>query len=54
MNKIEALKVLARYPHLIDPDLGGEHGRTALHTAAIMDNVECMKILVREIFFTQA
>lgn len=25
---------------------GGEHGRTALHVAAIYDHVECAKIIV--------
>lgn len=46
LNKVEALKVFAKYRHSLDPNLGGEHGRTPLHIAAISDHEECMRILV--------
>lgn len=46
LNKVGALKVFAKYRHSLDPNLGGEHGRTPLHIAAISDHEECMRILV--------
>jgi transient receptor potential cation channel subfamily A protein 1 len=46
LNKVNALKVMAQYRDIIDIQQGGEHGRTALHLAAIHDNEECARILV--------
>lgn len=45
-NKVEALKVMGKYRDVIDIQQGGEHGRTALHLAAIYDHEECARILV--------
>lgn len=47
MNKVDALKVMGKYRNIIDIQMGGEHGRTALHLAAIYDHEECARILVR-------
>lgn len=47
LNKVTALKVMGNYRNLIDIQKGGEHGRTALHIAAINDNDDCARILVR-------
>lgn len=47
LNKVKALKVMGNYRNLIDIQKGGEHGRTALHLAAIYDHEECARILVR-------
>lgn len=47
MNKVTALKVMGSYRNIIDIQKGGEHGRTALHLAAIYDHEECARILVR-------
>lgn len=46
LNKVEMLKIMTKYKGLIDPSQGGEHGRTALHIAAIHDYDECARILV--------
>lgn len=46
LNKVKALKVMGRYRNVIDIQQGGEHGRTALHLAAIYDHEECARILV--------
>lgn len=35
LNKVKALKVMGNYREIIDIQKGGEHGRTALHLAAI-------------------
>lgn len=37
---------MAKYSDIIDIQQGGEHGRTALHLAAIQDHEECARILV--------
>lgn len=47
LNKVNALKVMGNYRNIIDIQKGGEHGRTALHLAAIYDHEECARILVR-------
>lgn len=47
LNKVNALKVMGKYRNIIDIQKGGEHGRTALHLAAIYDHEECARILVR-------
>lgn len=46
-NKINVLKVMSSYHTKFNPHQGGEHGRTALHLAAIYDYAECAYILVR-------
>lgn len=46
LNKVTALKVMGNYRNIIDIQKGGEHGRTALHLAAIFDHEECARILV--------
>lgn len=38
LNKVHALKVMGNYRKIIDIQKGGEHGRTALHLAAIYDH----------------
>lgn len=50
-NKVEALKVMGKYRDVIDIQQGGEHGRTALHLAAIYDHEECARILVSLIHY---
>ncbi|XP_055299666.1 transient receptor potential cation channel subfamily A member 1 isoform X2 [Sitodiplosis mosellana] len=47
LNRVTALKVMGNYRNIIDIQKGGEHGRTALHLAAIYDHEECARILVR-------
>lgn len=39
---------MGKYRDVIDIQQGGEHGRTALHLAAIYDHEECARILVRQ------
>uniref|UniRef100_A0A1I8PQU6 Transient receptor potential cation channel subfamily A member 1 n=1 Tax=Stomoxys calcitrans TaxID=35570 RepID=A0A1I8PQU6_STOCA len=46
LNKVKALRVMGKYRNVIDIQQGGEHGRTALHLAAIYDHEECARILV--------
>lgn len=46
LNKVKVLETMSRYKSLIDTRQGGEHGRTALHIAAIHDHDECARILV--------
>lgn len=46
LNKVAALKIMGNYRKIIDIQKGGEHGRTALHLAAIYDHEECARILV--------
>ncbi|KAJ6640634.1 Transient receptor potential cation channel subfamily A member 1, partial [Pseudolycoriella hygida] len=48
LNKVNALKVMGQYRKIIDIQKGGEHGRTALHLAAIYDHEECARILITE------
>lgn len=47
LNKVAVLEVIGRHRDKIDIQQGGEHGRTALHIAAIYDHEECARILVR-------
>lgn len=44
--QVSVLKLFAKYKNMFDVDLGGEHGRTALHFAAIHDHDECASVLV--------
>lgn len=46
LNKVAVLEVMTRYKGMIDTSQGGEHGRSALHIAAIHDHDECARILV--------
>lgn len=46
LNKVKVLETMSRYKGQIDTRQGGEHGRTALHIAAIHDHDECARILV--------
>ncbi|XP_021938939.1 transient receptor potential cation channel subfamily A member 1 isoform X3 [Zootermopsis nevadensis] len=48
LNKVAVLEVMSKYKNRIDILQGGEHGRTALHLAAIYDHDECARILIRE------
>ncbi|XP_045509568.1 transient receptor potential cation channel subfamily A member 1 [Colias croceus] len=49
LNKVAALQAFAKYKKLFDADLGGEHGRTALHVAAIHDHDLCAQILISDL-----
>ena len=51
-NKVNVLKVMSAFHAKFNPHQGGEHGRTALHLAAIYDYAECAYILVRTPHFT--
>lgn len=46
LNKVKSLRVMGQYRNVINIQQGGEHGRTALHLAAIYDHEECARILV--------
>lgn len=46
LNKVAVLEVMSRHKDKIDIQQGGEHGRTALHIAAIYDHEECARVLV--------
>ena len=46
LNKVSVLEVMSKYKDRIDIQQGGEHGRTALHLAAIYDHEECAQMLV--------
>lgn len=46
LDKVGALQVMIKYKDKIDIKQGGEHGRTALHIAAIYDHEDCARILV--------
>nr|XP_029722327.1 transient receptor potential cation channel subfamily A member 1-like isoform X1 [Aedes albopictus] len=48
LNKVKGLQVMGKYRETIDIQQGGEHGRTALHLAAIYDHEECARILISE------
>ncbi|XP_067644879.1 transient receptor potential cation channel subfamily A member 1 [Eurosta solidaginis] len=48
LNKVNALRVMGNFRNVIDIQQGGEHGRTALHLAAIYDHEECARILITE------
>lgn len=51
LNRVSALKIMGRFRKIIDIQKGGEHGRTALHLAAIHDHEECARILVGWVMF---
>ncbi|KAJ8954916.1 hypothetical protein NQ318_016856 [Aromia moschata] len=46
LNKVTVLEVMGRHKDKIDIQQGGEHGRTALHIAAIYDHEECARTLI--------
>ena len=46
LNKVSVLQVMSKYKNRVDIQQGGEHGRTALHLAAIYDHDECAQMLV--------
>ncbi|XP_055377272.1 transient receptor potential cation channel subfamily A member 1 isoform X2 [Condylostylus longicornis] len=48
LNKTKALQVMGKYRNIFDIQKGGEHGRTALHLAAIYDHEECARLLITE------
>ncbi|XP_065161233.1 transient receptor potential cation channel subfamily A member 1 isoform X2 [Atheta coriaria] len=48
LDKVSVLKVMGKHRDKIDIQQGGEHGRTALHIAAIFDFEECAKILMEK------
>ncbi|XP_047524586.1 transient receptor potential cation channel subfamily A member 1 [Pieris napi] len=48
LNKVSVLQVFAKYKTEFNVDLGGEHGRTALHFAAIHDHDLCAQILITD------
>lgn len=43
---MSVLEAMAKHKDQIDIQQGGEHGRTALHIAAIYDHDACARILV--------
>ncbi|CAK1554642.1 unnamed protein product [Leptosia nina] len=49
LNKVPVLQVFAKYKTQFNVDLGGEHGRTALHFAAIHDHDVCAQILISDL-----
>lgn len=53
LNKVAVLEVMSRHRDKIDIQQGGEHGRTALHIAAIYDHEECARILVKYFLTTK-
>ncbi|VVC25448.1 Ion transport domain,Ankyrin repeat-containing domain,Ankyrin repeat [Cinara cedri] len=46
LNRVAVLQVMCKFKDRIDIGQGGNHGRTALHLAAIHDNDECARILM--------
>ncbi|XP_034255303.1 transient receptor potential cation channel subfamily A member 1 [Thrips palmi] len=46
LNNVKALEVMGRHKDKVDAMQGGEHGRTALHIAAIYDHDQCAKVLI--------
>ncbi|KAJ1525322.1 hypothetical protein ONE63_010144 [Megalurothrips usitatus] len=46
LNHVSSLEVMGRHKDKVDAMLGGEHGRTALHIAAIYDHDQCAKVLI--------
>ncbi|XP_058838842.1 transient receptor potential cation channel subfamily A member 1 isoform X3 [Topomyia yanbarensis] len=48
LNKVKGLLMMGKYRDTINIQQGGEHGRTALHLAAIYDNEECARILISD------
>ncbi|XP_072930871.1 transient receptor potential cation channel subfamily A member 1-like [Epargyreus clarus] len=49
LNKVSVLQTFAKYKDQFTVDLGGEHGRTALHIAAIQDHDLCATILISDL-----
>ncbi|XP_048004376.1 transient receptor potential cation channel subfamily A member 1 [Leguminivora glycinivorella] len=49
LNKVTVLQTFAKYKSQFDVDLGGEHGRTALHFAAIHDHDLCARVLITDL-----
>nr|AOR81469.1 TRPA1 [Nilaparvata lugens] len=49
LNRVSVLQLMSKYKERIDMRQGGEHGRTALHLAAIYDHDQCAKILISEL-----
>lgn len=48
---MKTLRAMSPYRQVIDTQQGGEHGRSALHLAAIYDHEECATILVSQLFY---
>ncbi|XP_074035127.1 transient receptor potential cation channel A1 [Leptinotarsa decemlineata] len=48
LDRVTVLEVMGRYKEKIDIEQGGEHGRTALHIAAIHDHERCARTLISE------
>ncbi|XP_071446354.1 transient receptor potential cation channel subfamily A member 1 [Hetaerina americana] len=48
LNKLSVLQVMVLHKDKFNIQLGGDHGRTALHIAAIYDHDECARILIKE------
>ncbi|XP_050683813.1 transient receptor potential cation channel subfamily A member 1 [Leptidea sinapis] len=49
INKVSVLEIFAKYKSQFDVNLGGQHGRTALHIAAIYDYDQCARVLMAEL-----
>ncbi|CAH1708732.1 unnamed protein product [Aphis gossypii] len=49
LNRVAVLQVMCKFKDRIEIGQGGKHGRTALHLAAIHDNDECARILMRDL-----
>ncbi|KAL0902157.1 hypothetical protein ABMA27_000099 [Loxostege sticticalis] len=49
LNKVTVLQIFAKYKSQFNVDLGGEHGRTALHFAAIHDHDLCARVLITDL-----
>nr|XP_026500855.1 transient receptor potential cation channel subfamily A member 1 [Vanessa tameamea] len=49
LNKVAVLQLFVKFKSAFNVDLGGEHGRTALHFAAIHDHDVCARILITEL-----
>ncbi|XP_035438055.2 transient receptor potential cation channel subfamily A member 1 isoform X2 [Spodoptera frugiperda] len=49
LNRVSVLQTFAKYKDQFNVELGGEHGRTALHFAAIHDHDICAKILITDL-----
>ncbi|KAJ8736890.1 hypothetical protein PYW07_000161 [Mythimna separata] len=47
--QVTVLQTFAKYKDQFNIELGGEHGRTALHFAAIHDHDICAKILITDL-----
>ncbi|CAA9998410.1 unnamed protein product [Nesidiocoris tenuis] len=48
LNKVKVLEVMKNYKQRIYVNIGGEHGRTALHLAAIYDHDACARVLLTD------